>query len=271
MDGILRLSQQLPTDQRSWEQFLRRLNNEIKYDGSRAVINALATISERTGTDFDTLMSYLTDEGRAEDQRFLPQVSAGNKLSTQSQVALSATASATDATIDIAAHTVQYGYGLVSFNSGTISGLSTNTTYYVYADDPDYEGGAVSYFATTNPQTVTASNGRYYVGSITTPLSSTTANIADATSANPIVFETSASHGWSTGNTVEFASLPGDFGTNLNGQQKTITVVDGTHFSIAVDGSGYAAYTSGGTATRVTSGSTGGGGAGSGYGGGVIP
>lgn len=264
MEGILRISQQLPTDQRSWEKFLQRLNAQVQYDGSRAVLNALTTIASRTGTDLDTLSSYLTDAGRAEDQRFLPQVSAGNKLSTQSTLALSSTSGSTTSQIDIAAHTVQFGYGQVSYNSGSITGLAVNTAYYVYADDPNYAGGAVTYAATTNAQLITANNGRYYVGSITTPLAQTAGNISAATSANPIVFTTSAAHGWSTGQTVQFAALPGDFGTNLNGLQKVITVTDATHFSVAVNGTAYVAYTSGGTATRVSAPSTGGGGGGGG-------
>jgi len=217
-----------------------------------------------------TLVQKISDKGTASDQRFLPQVSAGNKLSIQNILPLSATANASTATISIGAHTVQYGYGQVSYSAGSIAGLNTNTQYYVYASDPDYAGGAVTYLATTNPQTVTADNGNYYVGSITTPLSATTNTITGATAANPIVFTTGVAHGWNTNDQVTFASLPGDFGTNLNGTTQTITVTDSTHFSIAVDGHLYSAYTSGGSATRVSTPSTGGGGGGGGGAGGVL-
>lgn len=80
-------------------------------------------------------------------------------------------------------------------------------------------------------------------------ITSTTTNISAATSANPIAFTTSTAHGASTGNSITFAGLPGDFGTNLNGNTYTVTKVSDTQFTIAVDGSAYAAYTSGGTAT----------------------
>jgi len=170
---------------------------------------------------------------------------------------------------------VQYGFGKTSYNSGSVSGLSTNTTYYVYAADAGYAGGAVTYQATTNPQTVVSSNAYYYVGSITTGLSASVYNISGATSASPIVFTTSVANNFNTGDSVLFAALPGDFGTNLNSTTQTITVVDTSHFSIAVNGSAYASYTSGGTATRANTGSNGGGGAGAGYGklgvGGVLP
>jgi hypothetical protein len=218
------------------------------------------------GVGVPSLVQKITDIGTAQDQRFLPQVSAGNKLSVQNTLPLSASANASTAVISVGAHTVQYGYGQVAFSSGSISGLSVNTTYYVYANDPAFGGGAVTYLATTNPQTVVAANGNYYVGSIKTPVSASTNTITGATSANPIVFTTGLAHAWNSGDQVIFASLPGDFGTHLNSTTQTITVTDATHFSIAVDGTTYSAYTSGGTATRVSSGTSGGGGGGGGYG-----
>ena len=213
-------------------------------------------------------MQKITDAGTAQDQKFLPQVSAGNKLSIQNTLPLSATANASTAVINIGAHNVQYGFGQVPFNSGTISGLNVNTTYYVYASDPNYQGGAATYLATTNPQLVTASNSNYYVGSIKTPISASTNTVTGATSANPIVFTTGVAHGWSSNDQVSFTSLPGDFGAHLNATTQTITVTDTTHFSIAIDGTAYSAYTTGGTATRISTGTSGGGGGGGGYGGG---
>jgi hypothetical protein len=265
LEGILRIPREMPTNQRDWEKFARALNENIKYTGSQMVVDALTTISERTGTDLETLLGYITDEGKAEDQRFLPQVSAGNVLSLQDVDPLVASSDATTATISIAAHTNRYGAFLVSFNSGTIVGLVPETTYYVYASDPDYEGGAVTYLATTNRQNVTADNGRYFVGAILTAISANTAAITGATSANPIVFTTGTTHGWFSGNDVTLTALPGDFGTNLNGTDQEITVIDPTHFSIAVDGSLYVPYTTGGLASRVSFDTSGGAGAGGGW------
>jgi hypothetical protein len=128
-----------------------------------------------------------------------------------------------------------------------------------------YAGGSVTYLATTNPQTIVANNGRYYVGSIQTAVSASVASISGATSASPIVFNATA-HGFASGDSVTFAALPGDFGTNLNGTAHIVTVTNSDHFSIATDGSAYTAYTSGGTATRVTTPTTGGGGGGGGAG-----
>lgn len=263
LEGILRIPKKMPQDQREWELFVRLLNENIKYNGEQMLVSAVSTIASRTGTDFETLMSYLTDEGKAEDQRFLPQVSAGNVLSLQDVNPLVASADAVTATISISAHTLQYGFGTVSYNSGTIVGLLPSTNYYVYADDPDYAGGAVTYLATTVRPNVTANNGRYFVGTIETAISANTAAITAATSANPIVFTTGTSHGWGSLDTVTLSALPGDFGTHLNGNDYVITVIDPTHFSIAVDGSAYIPYTVGGLASRIsvdTSGAAGGGG-----------
>jgi len=264
-EGILRIPRKIPQTQQEWEQFARALNENFLYDGVRAILAEASTIATREGTDIVTILQRIADNGRAEDQRFLPQVSAGNVLSLQDINPLVASADAVNATISIDAHTVQYGFGTVSFNPGTITGLLPDTEYFVYADDPEYAGGAVTYLASTDRQNLTADNGRYFVGSIVTAISANTAAITGATSANPIVFTTGTSHGWSTGNDVTLTALPGDFGTNLNGNEYTITVIDPTHFSIAVDGTTYAAYTTGGLASRVSTDTEGGAGGGGGW------
>lgn len=115
------------------------------------------------------LFTYIGDEGRARSQKLLPLLNAGGKLSTQSVQPLTATDAGADASIAIASHNVQFGFGTVAYNSGSITGLAFSTKYYIYADDPTYSGGAVTYLATTNANTPTSSDGFYYVGSVTTP------------------------------------------------------------------------------------------------------
>lgn len=73
------------------------------------------------------------------------------------------------ARILVAAHSRVCGFGSVSYNSGTITGLANSTLHYVYADDPDLSGGAVTYSATTDPTDITSSSGRVYIDSVTTP------------------------------------------------------------------------------------------------------
>jgi hypothetical protein len=231
----------------------------------RVVLGADSGLTGRPSSSMPTLLLRMGDNGRATTQQILPQVSAGNVLSLQNVNPVTAEADASTAEITISSHTLQYGFGSVSYNGGALAGLIPETNYYVYADDPNYSGGAMTYYATTNRQMVTSNNGRYFVGAIQTAIAATVATITGATSANPIVFTTSGNHGWNTGNSVTFAGLPGDFGTNLNGNTYVITRIDPNEFSIAVNGSGYAAYTSGGTATRVTTATSGGTGGGGGW------
>jgi hypothetical protein len=183
--------------------------------------------------------------------------------------ALTAITDGSTGTIYIAPHTLQYGYGQVSYSGGTISGLLKNTSYRVYASDPDYKGGAVTYLATTNPQTVMADNGNYYVGSVTTVFSASVQSISGATSALPIVCSTGTTLAWVTGDSITFDSMPGDFAV-LNGNSYLITVLSANTFSIVVDGHLFAAYAGGGNATRASASSGGGAGAGGGFSGGTL-
>lgn len=204
------------------------------------------------------------DAAKLASQRPLPTVNAGNRLSTQTTNPLTSTGTASTASITIASHVVQYGGFTVSYNGGTISGLSPLTTYYVYADDANLDGGAVTYAASTTPVTVVASKDRYYVGSITTANTTPSGNVTGATSANPIVI-TIPSHGFSSGNSLAASGFTGGF-TPLNGNTYTATVLTSSTFSIPVDGTAYAAWVSGGTFTRVSTPSSGGGGGGGGSG-----
>lgn len=219
----------------------------------KIVVGADTRLTGRASSSLPTVLEKVGDNGRASTQTFLPQVQTGGVSSRQDAGPVTAEATSLTAEITIAAHTLQYGDRLVSYNAGSITGLDPDTNYFVYADDADYEGGAVSYSATTNGQTVTADNARYFVGAVRTTVALTTANISAATTANPIQFTTSAAHGWNTGNTVTFLGLPGNFGTALNGTGVyTITRTGASTFTVPVDGSAFSAYTSGGTVTRQT-------------------
>jgi hypothetical protein len=208
----------------------------------------------RTAT-IAALTTRITNAGRAADQRFLPMVNAGNRLSAQNISPLSSTGSATTAQIAIAAHTVQYGFGTVSYGSGTITGLTPLTSYYVYASDPEYLGGAVAYTATTTATTVVSNDGYYFVGGITTANSTPTGNVTAATNALPCSV-TVVAHPFTTGQSVSFSGVGGM--TQLNGNTYTITKTGADTFTLdGIDASAFGVYTSGGTATRVSTGTDG--------------
>ena len=259
-EGIVRISQQLPANNRGWEQFLRRLNDALQYDGERAVIAALTTLSTRTGTDLDTLVTLLGDDGKATSQRLMPTLNFANVGSIQSAVPLTATADASTAVVSIAAHNVYIGGETVAYSAGSVVGVPVSTDVFIYADDPDLEGGAVTYEYTTDFIDLAGDKGRYRVGGIRTPVSSISASISAITNANPGEVTTGSAHLFTTGDVIDFSSIGGT--TALNSGTYTITVTSSTTFTVGVDTSAMGVYTSGGTATRVTTPAAGIGGAG---------
>ncbi|BBM00439.1 hypothetical protein [Microbulbifer sp. GL-2] len=116
-----------------------------------------------------TLIDYVKiDVVEVQDQRNLPMIQS-SIASLPTSTALSASDAGSTARIDIASHSVQFGFGTISYNAGSITGLLFNTRYYVYCDDPEQKGGAVTYYATTNFSTLAAGNWRRTVGRLTTP------------------------------------------------------------------------------------------------------
>lgn len=85
---------------------------------------------------------------------------------------LSATDAGANATITVANHTRKYSDTTsVSVTGANITALAYSTLYDVYYDQTSRAGGAVTYHATTNPNTgmANAVAGRHWCGSITTP------------------------------------------------------------------------------------------------------
>lgn len=237
---VLNLIRGWPTDARELARVLFALNRGVRENGTRSF---------------------------AVDQSFLHPLYTANRNSVQNiDNVLTAASGPSTSTVIIASHSVKFDDRTVAYSSGTVAGLSTEVLYYIYATDPERAGGAVTYLATTNPDNLIA-QGIYYVGFVKTPIAGNTFAITAATSANPGRFTTASAHGWTTNQSVLFAALPGDFGTNLNGNTYVITVIDADEFTIPVNTTAYAAYTSGGTATRVTTSVVTGGGAGGGVGG----
>jgi hypothetical protein len=86
---------------------------------------------------------------------------------------LTATDAGANATVSIAAFTMRCtGHTDVSVSSGSITALSYGTLYYIYYDDATLAGGAVTFAATTTKETAINGSGRFFVGSILTPVAS---------------------------------------------------------------------------------------------------
>jgi hypothetical protein len=70
-------------------------------------------------------------------------------------------------TVLVSAFTMYFGFGTVSYNSGSLSVASYGVPYFIYFDDPTYSGGTVTYQQTTNSKDITNAEGRFYIGTIT--------------------------------------------------------------------------------------------------------
>ena len=85
-------------------------------------------------------------------------------------VTITATDAGSNVTVTVSSHTRVYGDGsTVSVSSGSVTGLSYSTAYYIYYDDPSRAGGTVTYQATTSMATASQTGDRHLVGVVTTP------------------------------------------------------------------------------------------------------
>lgn len=260
---IVELKSGVPKNDREWNAQFKRINEAIQYSGGSAILGALTSISERTGTPLSELLSLIGDDGRAITERFMPLINWANAGSLQSVVPLSASADATVATISIDAHSVHYGGEQIDFAAGMVMGAPVSTPVYIYADDEDTLGGAVTYEFSLNYIDLAASRHRYFVGAIVTPVSSISAAVSAVTNAALCAVTTGANHLFATGDVVDFAAVGGT--TELNTGTYPITVTSPTSFTLdGVDSTAFGVYTSGGTATRVSTPADGLGGAGGG-------
>lgn len=82
---------------------------------------------------------------------------------------LTATDAGASATVNIAAFTMRISGTDLSINSGSITGLSFETVYFIYYEDWEFDGGTVTYAATTVRENALNGPARFFVGSIQTP------------------------------------------------------------------------------------------------------
>lgn len=260
----------MPRDDKEWALFLTALaeidvrndNTEfatgLKVDESgNAILGDDARFDTRTGTNIKSIVSRINDSGRAVSQSLLPPVNRANRSSVQTTSPLSTTDTGTAITVNVAAHTLAIDTGDVAYNAGSVAGLDYDTPYYLYAVDAELDGGAVTYLATSDFTVIVSDPDYYYVGVIDTPREVSVATITAATAANPVVI--TAANDLIAGEEVDIADVDGMI--ELNGNRYTVVNPTASAFTLAgVDGTGFTAYISGGTATLFTTNATGGGG-----------
>lgn len=107
--------------------------------------------------------SALDSDNRLVDQLRMPTLAAVYAPSGTSPLSQPTSSR----TIAIASFTMNIGSSAVNYNSGSVL-PATYGTFYVYADDPTYSGGAVTYYASSDPHVLTQNDGRIVIGVITT-------------------------------------------------------------------------------------------------------
>jgi hypothetical protein len=143
-----------------WQQVLTQLKSEL--GGLQTAIDALAAASAAQAT---------ADAAEA-DTAIVKRDDSISTSWTSPGTILAATDAGSDATITVSAHTRKYTDATAkAVSGGSITGLAYSTTYTVYYDQTSRAGGAVTYHATTDPNTglANAVAGRHWCGKITTP------------------------------------------------------------------------------------------------------
>lgn len=75
--------------------------------------------------------------------------------------------------ISVAASTAQFGNGTISYNAGSVN-PGIQGSFFVFADDPTFAGGAVTYQFSATAPSQTAADGRVNFGKITTSAAAST-------------------------------------------------------------------------------------------------
>ena len=151
-------------------EFLRQLNDTHR--NIRVAINQLATqAADLEATIIQAGLALTTAE--AVEAELELSIADGHLINsyTDPSTILSATDAGDDTiTITIVDHDRVYGDGTtVSVTGGTLTGLLPATRYYVFYDDPDWEGGTVTYETCDCPEMGGQGNGQHAVGDIITP------------------------------------------------------------------------------------------------------
>jgi hypothetical protein len=236
VSGIINIAD-IQQDLREWDRVLEPLNQRLVLEGDET---ARAEVRN----------------ARTASSTFMRTVNVGNVSSVQSVPPLTSVEDSGSATLTIAPHTVTAGDVTIAYGGATITGLSLSTRYYVYADDPDFVGGSVTYAASTDRTDVVTGLDRYYAGQILTPRPDFIGTVTAATSTNPPSL-TVTGHSFTTGDTVTASGFAQVGWVGLNGNTYTLTVVDANTVTIDVDASGFSTWTAGGQLSYTSVGTTG--------------
>lgn len=138
---------------------------------SESTVEIDASDTVRDGEPLRTVVQYLGADGKGTNSNIVPVSIMGNVGSAIASSPLTAADVGSDATITIAAFTLQKDDGTTASVSGaSVTGLAFSTVYRVYLTDFNRDTGAyTSALATTSDTTLVSDPDNLYVGSITTP------------------------------------------------------------------------------------------------------
>lgn len=126
--------------------------------------NDTANVNGQPAIDVTGKIQYFDTSGRMNNGLALPpSVLAGNTFSK-----ISGTITVNETSLTISAQVYQTPAGQVTYNSGSVTGLVEETTYFIYVDDPDFSGGTIGYGVVTDPTQITSNLSRVYIGKATT-------------------------------------------------------------------------------------------------------
>lgn len=148
-------------------EFLRNINNGLDLLNYLAEIQAVADAAQLAADNANAAAAAA--QGAADNSA--SATALANSFPTG--ITISAFDAGANASITISMHDRVYAtepQTTVSVNAGSVTGLAYDTVYYIYYDQPSRAGGAVTYLATTNANTVAQINNRHSVGRVKTPL-----------------------------------------------------------------------------------------------------
>lgn len=109
---------------------------------------------------------------------------------------LVASDSGSSVTITVNPFQMQFSFGVVSYNGGSITGLPYGSKIYVYANDPDLTGGYVGFSSSTVFSGVVSSSGYVLVDSIVTPTQGGTSTAGGGGGPSTAPTQQSTESGW---------------------------------------------------------------------------
>jgi len=126
--------------------------------------NDTANVNGQSSADITGKVQFFDTSGRVNNALAIPpSVLAGNTISK-----ISGIISVNETSLTMTPQVYQTPAGQVTYNAGSVAGLTESTTYFIYVDDANLTGGSVPYGVVTDASQITSNLSRLYIGKATT-------------------------------------------------------------------------------------------------------